>query len=209
MIYLTADGGYAETEIKRSQFIACVKKAGDEKAARDFIDEVKKKHAQARHNCYAYIVYDEGQERVRYSDDGEPQGTAGLPILNVLKNRGLSHVVAVVTRYFGGIKLGAGGLTRAYTDACAKAADSAELFEIVLCAAFEIDFSYENYKKFSAFRLPAYTFVYPPEFGSGVKIKLVTQAENADEFLDSFNGFFLKRQPISRLNDVLHEFKKD
>ena len=177
MIYLTADGGYAETEIKRSQFIASVKKAGDEKAARDFIDEVKKKHAQARHNCYAYIVYDEGQERVRYSDDGEPQGTAGLPILNVLKNRGRSHVVAVVTRY--------------------------------LCAAFEIDFSYENYKKFSAFRLPAYTFVYPPEFGSGVKIKLVTQAENADEFVDAFNGFFLKRQPISRLNDVLHEFKKD
>lgn len=198
--------GASEYVDKRSRFLGLVRPVGSEDEARTIIAACKKQYHDARHNCWCYLLRD-GTER--YSDDGEPQGTAGLPILNVLKNRGLSHVVAVVTRYFGGIKLGAGGLTRAYTDACAKAADSAELFEIVLCAAFEIDFSYENYKKFSTFRLPAYTFVYPPEFGSGVKIKLVTQAEKADEFVDAFNGFFLKRQPISRLNDVLHEFKKD
>lgn len=209
MIYLAADNGKATVEIKRSEFIAEVRKVDDEKSAREVIERIKKEHSLARHNCYAYITFEDGQERVRYSDDGEPQGTAGMPMLNVLKSRGLSCVVAVVTRYFGGVKLGAGGLVRAYTEACAKAVDNAELLEIVPCACYEIDFSYENYKKFALYRLPKRSFVAPPEYGVTVKTKIIVDSEECSSFENSFNDFFQKKQPIGRLNDVLYEFKRE
>ena len=155
--FLTADKGFYTTEIKRSQFIGKLKKVNSEDEAKSFVAEVKKEHSMATHNCYAYIVFDEGSERVRYSDDGEPQGTAGLPILNVLKNKGFYNVAVVVTRYFGGVKLGAGGLVRAYSDACAGACQNAKITRCIECTLYGVDFSYENYKKFSVFKMPEYS----------------------------------------------------
>ncbi len=202
----TADNGKSEIEIKRSRFIGVIKKADDEACARKIINEVKKEHSQAKHNCYAYIVTEDGQERVKYSDDGEPQGTAGLPILNVLKARGLNGVACVVTRYFGGIKLGAGGLVRAYTDAASSAVDNAKVAELVECACFSINFSYENYKKFSAFKLPEKSIIEKIEYGESVEVQLVLSLENAQKFVADFDNFFLKRQPIGRLSNVWREF---
>lgn len=202
----TADNGKSDIEIKRSRFIGVVKKAENEADARKILASVKKEHAQARHNCYAYVVTDEGQERVKYSDDGEPQGTAGLPILNVLKAHALTGVVCVVTRYFGGIKLGAGGLVRAYTEAAAAAVDSALVSELLECACFSISFSYENYKKFSAFKLPDRCLIENIEYGEKVEVRLVLSVDLADKFVADFDGFFLKRQPISRLSNVWREF---
>lgn len=202
----TADNGTSEIEIKRSRFLGAVKKAESEQAARDFISAIKKQNSLAKHNCYAYIVIDDGQERVKYSDDGEPQGTAGLPILNVLKAKNLKNVACVVTRYFGGIKLGAGGLVRAYTDAAATAVSRAEKKELLECAVFKIDFSYENYKKFANFSLPERCIVEKPEYGEKVSLTVVLSKALSDEFLNKFNDFFLKRQPISRLSDVWREF---
>ncbi len=103
----------SEEEIKKSRFICSLKRVETEEEARDFIAQIKKEHRQANHNCMAYTIGDH-QEIQRTSDDGEPSGTAGIPMLEILKKREITNVCAVVTRYFGGIKLGAGGLIRAY-----------------------------------------------------------------------------------------------
>lgn len=107
-----------EREIKRSRFITFITRVCDEESARDFIASVRAQYPDARHHCSAYIYFLEGANPVeRSSDDGEPSGTAGMPMLDVLKGSGLLDICAVVVRYFGGIKLGTGGLVRAYSDA--------------------------------------------------------------------------------------------
>ncbi len=109
-------GGSAEIEEKKSRFIAHTAAADTEEAAAAFIESIRKKYWDARHNCYAYILGEQAQT-MRYSDDGEPSGTAGRPILEVLDGAGIRDAVIVVTRYFGGTLLGTGGLVRAYTQA--------------------------------------------------------------------------------------------
>lgn len=208
MSFITAESGEYRSEIKRSEFICVIKHVDSEAEAKDFIAERKKLHSLATHNCYAYRVKEDGTERMRYSDDGEPQGTAGLPILNVLKNKDFMNVVAVVTRYFGGIKLGGGGLVRAYSEACAGAADVAKVTECVTCAEFLIGFSYENYKKFSSFKLPERSVIRSTEYSDKVNVRLAVDVNFADDFVSAFDNFYCKRQPISRLSDILVSFDK-
>ncbi|MBP2628155.1 MAG: hypothetical protein H6Q68_2866 [Firmicutes bacterium] len=113
-IYKTVKGyGQTEIEINKSRFIAYVERVDSEEAAVAFIEQIKKKHWNATHNCSAYMVGENDQHQ-RADDDGEPSGTAGKPILEIIKKSGLKDTVIVITRYFGGIKLGAGGLIRAY-----------------------------------------------------------------------------------------------
>lgn len=119
--YLTIkEDGQAELEIKKSRFICSLKRIESEEEAKEFIQMIKKEHWKANHNCSAFVL-GEQNEIQRSSDDGEPSGTAGVPMLEVLKKNELMNVVAVVTRYFGGTKLGAGGLIRAYSGAVANA----------------------------------------------------------------------------------------
>ncbi|MEV0535319.1 YigZ family protein [Kitasatospora sp. NPDC050463] len=120
--------GSHEIEIKKSRFICHLARVTDEDEAQAFIAGIRKQYWDARHNCTAFVVGDE-QRRERSSDDGEPGGTAGVPMLEVLRRRGLTDTVAVVTRYFGGIKLGAGGLVRAYGSAVSAAVDEVGLLE--------------------------------------------------------------------------------
>lgn len=119
--YLTvkSDGSY-EINIQKSRFIGYVKRAESEIEAQDFIQSIKKKHHDATHNCSAYMIGEHDQIQ-KANDDGEPSGTAGVPMLEVLKQMNLKDTVVVVTRYFGGIKLGAGGLIRAYGNATSEA----------------------------------------------------------------------------------------
>jgi uncharacterized YigZ family protein len=116
--------GSDETVIQKSRFIGYASPAVSEEEAMFFIRTIRERHRDATHNCYAYIV-GKNQGIIRYSDDGEPSGTAGLPMLDVLKNKGLTDCVVVVTRYFGGTLLGTGGLVRAYTHGCRIAVDAA------------------------------------------------------------------------------------
>ena len=118
--------GTGEVEEKRSRFIAVAVHAETEEEALSFIESIKKKHYDARHNCWAYIIGEKG-ELERASDDGEPQKTAGQPILSVLRGSDLKNVCCVVTRYFGGTLLGTGGLVRAYTDSARLAVEDAEI----------------------------------------------------------------------------------
>lgn len=128
-------GGHTLTEkiIEKSKFITQSRHVDGEEQARAFIDGIKKQHAGATHNCYAYICDSLGNN-LRFSDDGEPQGTAGMPMLEVLKANALCEVAVVVTRYFGGIKLGAGGLVRAYSGCVAENLAAAQKVVYELCA---------------------------------------------------------------------------
>ena len=122
-----------EIVIEKSRFICTLKKVHSEAEAQEFIKTIKKEFWDATHNCSAYIVDEMAQ---RSSDDGEPSGTAGLPMLEVLRKNKLTNTAAVVTRYFGGIKLGAGGLVRAYTNSVAEAVKSAGIAQKVLVSKF-------------------------------------------------------------------------
>lgn len=132
---------------KRSEFIGRIAHAADEKEAMDFIARIKGIERDARHNVYAYIA--SGGRAVRYSDDGEPQGTGGMPCLEVLKNSGLTDVVVTVTRYFGGILLGAPGLVRAYTKAAAEAVAAAKQVTMTECCSVTADYDYSFHGRIS------------------------------------------------------------
>ena len=144
------EDGQVQEEIKKSRFICHVKRVYSEKEARDFITAIKKEHYKATHNCSAFIV-GERSEIKRTNDDGEPSGTAGVPMLGVLENHNLTNVCVVVTRYFGGIKLGAGGLIRAYAGSVALAVKEIGIIEIKEQAGIAIQMSYAQYQEYSNF----------------------------------------------------------
>lgn len=131
-----------EYEEKKSIFIGAAKRVASEEEARDFINTVKGRHKEARHNVYAYVI---GQNLgiQRYSDDGEPQGTGGIPVLEIIKRNEITDTVIVVTRYFGGVLLGASGLCRAYSKAAALAVKNAGVVEKVKGCEIKINLSYE------------------------------------------------------------------
>ena len=145
--YKTVREKYAQDSFieKKSEFISYVARVEDEDEAKEFIASIKKKHADATHNCYAYVL--KGTEIARFSDDGEPQGTAGMPILEVIKREGLVGVCVVVTRYFGGILLGAGGLVRAYAKGAKIGIDKAGISEFCQHVTFDFEVSYSDYEK--------------------------------------------------------------
>jgi uncharacterized YigZ family protein len=135
--------GYGENEIiiEKSRFICYINRATTEEEAVQFIQQIKKKHWDATHNCSAYIIGEHDQIQ-KANDDGEPSGTAGIPMLEVLKKRGLKDTVAVVTRYFGGIKLGAGGLVRAYGKAVSEGLKAAGIVERRLVRVMHVTIDY-------------------------------------------------------------------
>ena len=139
--YTVNPAGKDEMIIQKSRFIGYVKRAETEKEAQDFINEIKKKHHDATHNCSAYLI-GENDEIQKANDDGEPSGTAGVPMLEVLKKQQLKDTVVVVTRYFGGIKLGAGGLIRAYGSATSKAITKTGVVKRQLMQGFSLIIEY-------------------------------------------------------------------
>ena len=130
--------------IKKSEFICTLIPCDDENKVTTIINEYKEKYHDASHNCVAYIV----GSSLRANDDGEPSGTAGLPMLNVLQKQELTNIIAIVTRYFGVIKLGAGGLTRAYSQAVSEALKEADIVEKELVDIYDITIDYHYTKKF-------------------------------------------------------------
>ncbi len=196
---------FAETEtvIERSRFIGYASPSKSEDEAREFIEKIKKLHPFATHNCYAFIA-DNGLI-ARFSDDGEPQGTAGMPILEVIKNRGLVDTVVVVTRYFGGIKLGAGGLVRAYSGAAAAALNAAGEEKFVLSDILDIRFSYEKYSAFLRFTEKFTAKTLSLDFQEDVSIKLAVPSSS--DFSEKLFDFFAGKVAISRLNEEFISFE--
>ena len=165
---IPAGAGEAEFTEKRSRFLGHVRMVETEDAARDFINEMKKKYYDARHNCWCYSIQG-GPER--YSDDGEPQGSAGIPMLEVLRRRGVTNAVCVVTRYFGGVLLGTGGLLRAYTKSTADALDAAGLAAVRPWAEAELDCTYGQLERLKTEILSFGAVIADVEYGADVTIR--------------------------------------
>lgn len=163
---------------KRSEFIGHISPVSTNDEAANFINTVKSEHRKAKHNVYAYILRHDNISR--YSDDGEPQGTAGMPVLEVLKKRCLTDVCIVVTRYFGGILLGGGGLVRAYSHAASIACDAAKIMNMCLCRRIRITADYAMYGKIS-YILPEYeTMTVNSDFGTNITLEILVLSEKFD-----------------------------
>lgn len=171
--------GEAEFTEKRSRFLGHLRPAQSEEEARRFIAEMKREHYDARHNCWCYIIRG-GAER--YSDDGEPQGTAGIPMLEVFRREGVSDFVCVVTRYFGGVLLGAGGLLRAYTRSAKDALDAAGISVVRRWLEAELPCSYGAAERLKAEVTAAGGAVAGTEYGAEVVIKALIPGELREAF---------------------------
>jgi uncharacterized YigZ family protein len=166
---------------KKSRFIGYIAPVTTEKQALDFIAEISKKHYDATHNVYAYILR-EGQIK-RFSDNGEPQGTAGIPVLDVLQKEGLVDVCVVVTRYFGGIMLGAGGLVRAYSHGASIAVKAAQIMDMKECHLLTLECEYALYGKIN-YIIPNFNIkVQRCEFSAAVQLELLIEQEKTDAFI--------------------------
>lgn len=173
--------GASETEFveKRSRFIGHVWPVDNEAAARSCIEAVKKKHYDARHNCWCYLIKD---GPVRYSDDGEPQGTAGQPMLNVFQREGVVNAVCVVTRYFGGILLGAGGLARAYTQSAKDALDAAGISVVRRWVEVAAPCPYSLFERLKLEAEGLGGVLGETEYGAEVTLHVLLPEEQADAF---------------------------
>lgn len=171
-IYEPAEASFIE---KKSEFIGYITPVKTNEEAVEFIGKIKSMHRKARHNVYAYILRHDNISR--YSDDGEPQGTAGTPVLEVLQKRGLTDVCVVVTRYFGGILLGGGGLVRAYSHVASIACDAARIMDMRQCHRLKINSDYGLYGKIS-YILPNFDVItVNSDFGSSVTLEILVQNE--------------------------------
>ena len=171
----------AEFEEKRSVFIGYAKPVKTEEEAMAFVKQIRGKHGDARHNVFAYTLG--GGVYARYSDDGEPQGTAGIPVLDVIRKSGVDDACVVVTRYFGGILLGAGGLVRAYSAAAKLALDAAEIVEYEPYTELSLTCSYAEHQKIAA-ELPHFgAMTDDTQFTDNVTLKIALKKEKADTFI--------------------------
>lgn len=185
------EDGQVQEEIKKSRFICHIKRVTTEDEARNFIQAVKKEHYKATHNCSAFIL-GERSEMKRSSDDGEPSGTAGVPMLGVLENQQLTNVCAVVTRYFGGIKLGAGGLIRAYSSNVALAIKEIGIVHIKEQLGLRIALSYSQYQELPNFLKANHLQEQDTSFTEQVQTTIFVDKDDKDsvieELIELFNG---------------------
>ena len=180
--YLVPTGfGEAEFTEKKSQFIGRVWLVETEEEALARIQEMKKQHYDATHNCWAYIIKDGA---VRFSDDGDPGGTAGMPMLQVLQREGLHNVVCVVTRYFGGILLGAGGLVRAYTKGAKIAVDAAGKSMKRVWTVLYVPCPYSYYERVKLEVAAFGGIIRTTDFGSEVEMEILLPEAQAQPFTD-------------------------
>ena len=189
---------------KKSEFIGhiCPVKNADE--AVQFIEYIKSQHRKARHNVYAYVTRDGNTSR--YSDDGEPQGTGGVPVLEVLKKEGLTDVCVVVTRYFGGILLGGGGLVRAYSHTCKLAVDASQKMHMCSCCRVTLNCDYSLYGKLT-YVLPEFEIkTVSEEFADDVKLILLVKDEFFTMFSDKVTDISGGRIALNVEKDLWEDF---
>lgn len=189
---------------KKSEFIGYIApvKTNDEAVA--FINQIKAMHRKARHNVYAYILREDNISR--YSDDGEPQGTAGVPVLEVLQKRGLTDVCVVVTRYFGGILLGGGGLLRAYSHAASIACDAAQIMDMRLCHRLTIKTDYNLYGKIN-YILPNFDVItVNSDFADAVTLEILVMSEKLDALRKELTEVTNNLAEVTDLGELYDDF---
>lgn len=184
-----AKTGSHEKDIKKSRFIAHIAQTFSEAEANEFIKKIREQESGATHNCTAFIVL-ENVKIERMSDDGEPSGTAGSPILNVLQQQDLQNVTVVVTRYFGGIKLGAGGLIRAYSSTTAEAVKEIGLVENRIQQGYELTIPYHMFDKFDNYARKENINLENKQFTSDVQCEIYLDVTNAKESVQNIKDLF-------------------
>ena len=191
---------------KKSEFIGYIRHTETEQEALDFIAEIRAMHRKATHNCYAYILRENNLSR--HSDDGEPGGTAGVPIYEVLRKEGLTDVTCVVTRYFGGVLLGAGGLVRAYTKGAKIACDAARTLDMRTAARLILSLAYTFYGKIGK-TLGGYDVrVENEDFGTDVTITLYIPIENVQPFTDELTEICGGNISVQKDTEAEYDFSK-
>ena len=179
-----------EFEEKKSKFIGYIKPINTKLEAEEFIEMIKRKHPDATHNCSAYRVIDNGQEYFKVDDDGEPSGTAGKPMGDILTYMEVENLVVVVTRYFGGIKLGAGGLIRNYAKTVKLAVQEAEVVEFIDKKLYLADFSYEKISEVDTVIESCSGEILEKDFNERVTYR-VKLSEEGKKFLEEIKGVLL------------------
>lgn len=196
-----------EIIINRSRFIATVTGVENVDEANNFIQSISKKYGDATHNCYAYILSAEGSEQ-KFSDDGEPQGTAGLPMLEVIKKKSLYCTAVVVTRYFGGIKLGAGGLAGAYGRAVAEALDKADIKLNRFSDIIKIKCSYQHFSILEKrFKQMPYISILSTEFHGGVEIVAAVPECEYTEITAKIADLTLGEAEVEQINKQYYSYQ--
>lgn len=201
--YITVAGpSSGEIEEKKSRFIAHLIPCESEDAANAFVERMKKEYWDARHNCYAYILGERG-ELLKCSDDGEPQKTAGQPILSVLQGAGLTNVCCVVTRYFGGTLLGTGGLVRAYTDSAKAAVSSASLVKKQIGAVLKIETDYTDLGKIQYILASDEIEILSTDYAEGVTLTLEVELSKVDALTNKLTDATSARARITKDKETI------
>lgn len=205
--YRFIDGEYEiKTEIKRSVFIATIKGEVNQEEADEFVKSIKRKYPDATHNCYAYVG-DELGNVTRFSDDGEPSGTAGQPILDVLRKQNIVKSAIVVTRYFGGIKLGAGGLVGAYSGSASDAVNGAKIAVKFECEKMLVSADYATYAVADKFLRKNKCIVEDVVYDNDVKCTVFVPLDEVENFIGGLTEATLGRANISKTGE--REFKRE
>lgn len=203
--YRYIDGEYeVKIEIKRSIFIATVKGEVDALGAEEFVKSVRKKYPDATHNCFAYIS-DELGNVTRFSDDGEPSGTAGQPILDVLRKQNIVKSAIVVTRYFGGIKLGAGGLVGAYSDSASKGVSCAKINVKIECEEIEIISDYATHAVVEKFLRKNNTIIDDIVYDNDVKCRVYVPLDEVKSFIGNLTEATIGRAQIANTGNIAYK----
>ena len=177
-----------EIVVKKSKFICNLIKIETQEEAENIIKQIKKKYHDARHNCIAYRVIENEKIIEKSNDDGEPSGTAGAPMLNILQKNNLCNILAIVTRYFGGILLGTGGLVRAYSDATIEAIENSEKVEKCLGQEASVEIDYNNLENFKYYCRKNNIFIKDTIFSTTIICKIEIEDENTKRLLEDFKA---------------------
>ncbi len=196
--YTLYSGGTGEFEEKKSRFIATIEPVSSEEEAAAFVAAMKKKYWDARHNCSAFIIGDNGQKS-RCSDDGEPSGTAGRPMLDVLEGAHVTNACVVVTRYFGGTLLGTGGLVRSYSAAVKAGLENCTLINKINGFLVDATCDYNDYQKIEHTAMQKGWLIHEKDYGENVTVKILT--DDADKIIadltDLTSGKAIFAEPVA------------
>lgn len=197
----------SEKIIEKSRFITYSTHVESEEEAREFIAKIRSKNSLATHVCYAFVADKTGNLQ-RFSDDGEPQGTAGIPILEVLKAKKLFETAVAVVRYFGGIKLGAGGLVRAYSSSAAENLDGADIRVLEMCAERFIEVDYTGIDGVQKFLSGRSCTLLSTDYGAKARFRLAVKKAEVDGFCEALVDYMQGRVSIEKGEEYYAPFKE-
>lgn len=194
-----------EIVVKKSKFICNLIKIESQEEAEEYIKKIKRKYYDARHNCVAYRVIENEQVVEKSSDDGEPSGTAGGPMLNILQKNNLCNVLVIVTRYFGGILLGTGGLVRAYSEATTRAIENSERVEMVYGVQMQAKIEYSEYEKFKYYCQKNNIKIESSEYGQDIICKIELENDVKEKLINDFTTKNVILKELDQINKKIIE----